>query len=87
LLDPSTRNVSDITLALIEFFNLAGVGVETDHAVPSFGKAQPQRQTYVTASDDSDLELRALEKFRLSLDRHGEYEFPIRLAVNLQRDA
>ena len=42
LLDSGAGDMSDIALALIELFDLAGIGIEADHTVPSFGKAQAQ---------------------------------------------
>ncbi len=72
LLDSGTGDVPDVALALIELLDLAGIGVEANHAVPSFGKAQSQGQPDVTAADNPDFELRAFEKFRFPLDKHSE---------------
>ena len=73
LLNLGAGDVPDIALAVVELFDFAGIGVEADDAVPGFGKAQSQRQSHVAASDNSDFQLRSLEKFRLPLDRHGEF--------------
>ena len=51
LLDLGAGDVADVALAVIELFDLAGIGIEADDAVPGFGKAQSQRQAHVAASD------------------------------------
>jgi len=54
LLNLVLRDVFDVRLAGIEHGNLAGIGIETGHLMPGFSKAQGQRKSYITASDNSN---------------------------------
>jgi hypothetical protein len=70
LLNLVLRNVLDVGLPAVQLFDFYRVGVKPGHAMPGFGKPQPQRQSHVSASNNSDAELRALEKFRSAIGRH-----------------
>src|SRR5437762_10595262 len=70
LLNLGLGNVLDIGLSRIEHGNFRGVSVKASDSVPGFSKANRQRKSYVTASDNSNFKLRTFEEFWFPFDRH-----------------
>src|SRR4029077_18933365 len=64
------RNVLNVGLPAVELLDFSRVGIESGDAMPSLGKSQPQWESHLSAANNSDAELRAFEKFRLTIGRH-----------------
>ncbi len=78
LLNFVLRNVLDVGLPAVQLFDFCRVGVKPGYAMPGFGKPQSQRQSHVSAPNNSDAELRALEVFRPAIGRHrGLFSAPV----------
>ena len=53
------------------FSTFAGVQIESHHTLSDVRKSQCQRQSHVTASDNSDVDVFAGKKLRLTIAAHS----------------
>src|SRR5262249_10926346 len=69
-------DVLDVRAARIQHGNFRWVRVESCDLVSRFRKAQRQRQSDVSATDDANLELGTFKKFWLSINWHNSRTAP-----------
>ena len=71
LLNLVLRNVLNVGLAAVQLLDFRRVRVKAGDAVSGFGEAQPERQSHISTTNNSDAKLRALKIFRPAVCWHG----------------